>query len=354
MTNVCLPTTFFIFSTKILYFCILNQPKRMGIMEKTTIIGEINGFLIEEFEIEEHMIKPEASWKEIGIDSLDFVDIVVIFVIILRYLGLKPAYFLLRIVSTYYLFFSRKSNRFIYRYFKEIHHYSSFKARRAVYRNYNLFGEILIDKVAIYSGLVDKFTFDLEDEKHLAAMDQGGFMISAHIGNWEMAGKKSDRIHKTMNLVMLDAEHKRIRHYLDSVMKGRNFRVIPLKDDLSHLISIRQALDNGELVAIHGDRFMEGMKTIPATFMGRKARFPEGPFYLALRMNAPVSFAFAMKEGPSHYHFYATPPKKYDIPEGKRIGPEQIMPVLQDYIQALETMVIKYPEQWFNYYEFWQ
>jgi acyl carrier protein len=47
-------------------------------MEKNTIIGEINGFLIDEFEIEEHMIKPEASWKEIGIDSLDFVDIVVI------------------------------------------------------------------------------------------------------------------------------------------------------------------------------------------------------------------------------------------------------------------------------------
>ncbi len=47
-------------------------------MEKTTIIGEINGFLIEEFEIEEQLIKPEASWKEIGIDSLDFVDIVVI------------------------------------------------------------------------------------------------------------------------------------------------------------------------------------------------------------------------------------------------------------------------------------
>jgi acyl carrier protein len=47
-------------------------------MEMNKLIGEINGFLIEEFEIEEHLIKPEASWKEIGIDSLDFVDIVVI------------------------------------------------------------------------------------------------------------------------------------------------------------------------------------------------------------------------------------------------------------------------------------
>jgi len=276
-----------------------------------------------------------------------------IFAFILRYLGLKPAYFLLRFVSFYYFIFSRKSNRNIYAYYRNILHYSSFRARKAVYRNYYRFGQILIDKVAIYSGLVDKFTFDLEDEKHLAAMDKGGIMISAHIGNWEMAGKKSDRIDKTMNLVMLDEEHRRIRHYLDSVMKERNFRVIPLKDDLSHLIAIRQALDKSELIAIHGDRFMEGMKTLTAKFLGKDARFPEGPFYLALRMNAPVSFAFAMKEGPSHYHFYATPPKIYNLPEGKRIGREHLMPILLDYIQVLETMLKKYPEQWFNYYEFW-
>ncbi|MCK9400131.1 MAG: acyltransferase [Bacteroidales bacterium] len=276
-----------------------------------------------------------------------------IFVFILRYLGLKPAYFLLRFVSSYYFIFSRKSNRHIYAYYKEILHYSSFIARKAVYRNYYIFGQILIDKVAIYSGLVDKFTFDLEDEKHLAAMDKGGFMISAHIGNWEMAGKKSDRIDKTMNLVMLDEEHRRIRHYLDSIMKERNIRIILLKDDLSHLIAIRQALDKSELIAIHGDRFMEGMKTLTAKFLGKDACFPEGPFYLALRMNAPVSFAFAMKEGPSHYHFYATPPKIYNLPEGKRISREHLMPILLDYIRAVETMLKKYPEQWFNYYEFW-
>jgi len=277
-----------------------------------------------------------------------------IFVFILKYLGLYPAYFLLYFVASYYFIFSRKSNRVMFNYFKTIHHHSSFRARRAVYRNYYTLGQILIDKVAIYSGLVNKFTFDLEDEKHLAAMDHGGFMISAHIGNWEMAGKKSDRIHKTMNLVMLDAEHQQIKNYLDDVMKERNIKVIPMKDDLSHLISIRQALDNNELIAIHGDRFMDGTKTIMAKFMGRDARFPEGPFYLALRMNAPVSFAFAMKAGQKHYHFYATPPKKYDIPEGKRIHPEHLVPILEDYIKAVEMMIKQYPEQWFNYYDFWE
>jgi acyl carrier protein len=47
-------------------------------MDKAEIIHDVKGFLMEEFEIEEDMLKPEATWKEIGIDSLDFVDIVVI------------------------------------------------------------------------------------------------------------------------------------------------------------------------------------------------------------------------------------------------------------------------------------
>ncbi len=47
-------------------------------MRREDIIKNINTFLIDEFEIEGGVIKPDATWKEIGIDSLDFVDIVVI------------------------------------------------------------------------------------------------------------------------------------------------------------------------------------------------------------------------------------------------------------------------------------
>ena len=47
-------------------------------MTREEIINNVNNFLVDEFEIEEELIKPEATWKEIGIDSLDFVDIVVI------------------------------------------------------------------------------------------------------------------------------------------------------------------------------------------------------------------------------------------------------------------------------------
>ena len=47
-------------------------------MDKNEVVEIINAFLVEEFEIEENLVQPDATWGDIGIDSLDFVDIVVI------------------------------------------------------------------------------------------------------------------------------------------------------------------------------------------------------------------------------------------------------------------------------------
>ena len=48
-------------------------------MNRQEIEEKVKEFLIEDLEIDEEKIKPEARLKEdIGIDSLDFVDIVVI------------------------------------------------------------------------------------------------------------------------------------------------------------------------------------------------------------------------------------------------------------------------------------
>jgi len=47
-------------------------------MNNTDIASKVNDFLVDEFELEADTLVPNATWKEIGIDSLDFVDIVVV------------------------------------------------------------------------------------------------------------------------------------------------------------------------------------------------------------------------------------------------------------------------------------
>jgi predicted LPLAT superfamily acyltransferase len=277
-----------------------------------------------------------------------------IFIFILNTFGLKPAYFLLRFVSLYFFFFSKNSNKHMRYYFRQVLSYGKCKSRLSIYKNYFMLGQVLIDKVALMAGLKTKFTFEWDGEEHLLNMKDGGMLISAHIGSWEIAGNFLSRLDKRFNIVMLDEEHEKIKDYLEGVMVERNLHVIPIKEDLSHVLAIKNALENKELIAIHADRFIQGSKTIKHTFLGKEALFPEGPFYLAARFQAPVSFVFAVKESRKHYHFFASSPKKYDVNNPRTVREENLEPIIKDYICAMEKIIEEYPLQWFNYHKFWE
>ncbi len=48
-------------------------------MNKQGIIEKINGFLVEEFEVDAEKIVPEANLREtLALDSLDYIDLVVV------------------------------------------------------------------------------------------------------------------------------------------------------------------------------------------------------------------------------------------------------------------------------------
>ncbi len=277
-----------------------------------------------------------------------------IFVYVLKTFGLGPAYFLLRFVALHYFLFSRKSNRHIRFYFRDVLGYGRWRSRLSVYRNYYMLGQVLIDKVAVMGGLGKRFTYHWDGEEHLRNMEDGGLLVSAHIGSWEIAGNFLYRVNKRFNIVMFDEEHQKIKSYLDEVLTEKNLHVIPVKDDLSHILAIKQALENKELVAIHADRFVEGSKTIRHAFLGREALFPEGPFYLAARFGAPVSFVFAVKESRKHYHFFASEPGTYEAGNKRSIREEDLLPMIKDYICRLEEIIGRYPLQWFNYHRYWE
>lgn len=48
-------------------------------MDNQNLIDKINGFLVEEFEVDPAKITPEANLKEVlELDSLDYIDLVVV------------------------------------------------------------------------------------------------------------------------------------------------------------------------------------------------------------------------------------------------------------------------------------
>ncbi|NOQ28086.1 MAG: lipid A biosynthesis acyltransferase [Bacteroidales bacterium] len=280
-----------------------------------------------------------------------------IFIFTLKYLGLSFAYFILIFVSFYFFLFSSASSKILFHYFRKILKYSKTKAIWSIYANYFVFGKVLLDKFAILGGLKGKFTYNFDGEHYLREMSEnktGGIIVNAHIGNFEIAGQLLERLNTKINILMLDAEHQKIKNYLTEVITNKDVSIIPIQSDFSHIVPISKALIDKELIAMAGDRFIEDGKTVEVDFMGQKASFPTGPFYLAARFGVPVTFAFAMKESKTHYHFFASPPEKVKRFKNPEEQDQELRRFVEKYAKEFERILRMYPLQWFNYYQFWK
>ncbi len=228
-------------------------------------------------------------------------------------------------------------------------HFSLPEARKMTRQNFFIFGQTLIDRAAFLLGKGDKFSYSFTNENFLVEMQKcgkGGILLSAHVGNWETAGNLlKRRITSRINVVMVDAEAEKIKKAMENQTGGSHFNIIAIKDDLSHVIKINNALKNNELIAMHADRYTGQTKTIALDFLGKKAKFPYGPFVIASKFNAPVSFVFAVKEKKFHYALSATKPII------DKLQPEQFAKL---FVAELEQKVKAHPEQWFNYYNFFE
>ncbi|MFL9844672.1 LpxL/LpxP family acyltransferase [Flavobacterium rhizosphaerae] len=272
-----------------------------------------------------------------------------IFVFCIKKLGVRTAYFVLYFVATYYFLFLKKSNRVTFYYFNKRLGYSAIKARKMVFMSYYTFGQTLIDKTAISAGMRDRFTYEFDGVQTLLRLleeKKGGVLISAHIGNFEIAEYFFSEIapESQVNLVTSDMEHQVIKEYLSSLATASKVKFIIIKEDLSHIYEINGALANNELICFTGDRYMDGVKNLKEVFLGKETTFPAGPFLIASRLRVPVVFVYVMKEKNLHYHLYA---REAEVKHRDEKG------LLQAYVQNVETMVQRYPLQWFNYFDFW-
>lgn len=277
------------------------------------------------------------------------------FILLIKYTNVHVVYGFLRIVALYFLIFSKKKS--ILFYFRKIHNLKGFDLIKSIYKNYVLLGEIIIDKILFMIKPSSSFTFDYDGEEYLSQMandGKGGMLIGAHMGNFELAGDLLKRIDTKVNIVLLDAEHLKIKHLFEVHNIKRNFDFIPIKNDFTHLFKIKEALNNNEFVVIQGDRYMNESQTVSIDFMGKPAKFTSSPLYIASKCGVPVSFVFTLKESSKHYHFYATQPQTFNYPGNLKTRKQEIKKMVEVYVSNLEKMVHKYPTQWFNYFPYWE
>lgn len=268
----------------------------------------------------------------------------------LRYIDVRLLYLFSSIFVIPVCLILNKSRKTAYYYFRSILGYNRYKSAWLTYINHCLFAQVVIDKFAMYAG--KKFKVEVEGFENfhkLAFQDDGFIHLSSHIGNYEIAGYTLISKQKTINAVVYAHEKASVMNNRNNMFEKTNIKMITLKEDMSHLFEIDSALCNGDIVSFPTDRFMGQAKYIECSFLGKEAKFPQGPFSVATMRGLDVLAVNVMKVGLLKYKIYVTP-LYYDKNQSRKL---QIKQLSAAYIAELENMLRQYPTQWYNFYDFW-
>lgn len=244
-----------------------------------------------------------------------------------------------------------QGQKIIYRYFRDIWALSPLQSFLKTYKNFYLFGQVVVDRFAMYAG--KKFNIEIVGYQNfldLASQEEGFLQLSAHVGNYELAGYTLKAEKKRLNALVFAGEKSSVMENRNRMFEGTNIRMIAIKNDMSHMFEINNALSDGEIVSMPSDRMFGSTKSISQTFLGKKADFPAGPFVVAASRSLNVLAVNVMKTSAKTYKIFVTP-LAYDKTAPKK---EQLRQLSLSYVQELERIVTLYPEQWYNYYEFWK
>lgn len=269
---------------------------------------------------------------------------------ILRHVDHRVMYGVMAVVIIFYMIFSQKRFRPIYKYFREIHGFSALKSLIYSYRNFYIFGQSIIDRFAAYAGKKFNFIYDSFDIEKLRSLQSDGMIIiSSHIGNYEIGGYHISSPDKPVNILAYYGESETVMKNRKRIFAANNMRMIPVDGSMDHVFRVHKALDNGEIISMHGDRRLGSNKSIICNCFGRPALFPSGPFQLAAVYKKPLLFMFVMKENWNTYKVYGK-----IIQYAPNVNREtQAEYLAKQFSAEMEQMTKKYPCQWFHFYNFW-
>ncbi len=259
-------------------------------------------------------------------------------------------YLLMSLAIPFYVIFNHKGYISNYHYFRRRHGFGPLKSFLHIFACHWMFGAVIMDRFASYSG--KKFKVEVPQMPMYEALCSGksGFLqLSSHIGNDELAGYEL-RPPKKMNALVFSGEGEALTENRTRVLGQNNVQLVNISEDMSHLVILNNALSDGEIVNIHGDRVFGSNRTIRCKIMNGEADLPLGPFLLASMRGVPAVSVFVMKTGLRKYRVHLFRPD--EGLEGLEVR-EKAETMARAYAGNITEILRLYPDQWFNFYEFW-
>lgn len=270
-------------------------------------------------------------------------------------LGRRVARQLARAIALYYVLFDPTTRRASRLWLERAH--GRVARWSQVYGHVLRFTRVSIDRVFLVTGQTRYFQFERTGQHHLqelARTKRGAVLIGAHLGSFEaMRASASDEA-LPLNIVGHFENARMINALLAELNPGAAARVLHVGDDpVGFALQVRERLDAGELVALLADRVGLGDRRVSVPFFGQEASFPSGPFLLAALMKSPVYLVFGLYDEPDTYRLYCEPfAESLVLPRAQREA--ALQEIVARYAGRLEAYCRRAPDNWFNFYDFWQ
>lgn len=237
-----------------------------------------------------------------------------------------------------------------YRYFRQRLGYGCLRASWYTYVNHCLFAQVVVDRFAVFAG--KRFKLDIDGYEYFQQLEletKGFVILSSHIGCYEVAGYSLISKSKRFNALVFGGEKATVMKGRQEALSEHNIRMIPVREDMSHLFIVNEALSNNEIMSMPADRIVGSAKVVKVNFFGETASLPAGPFSVTTMNGFDALAVNVMKISAKRYKVYVTR-LSYDTQVPRM---QQMQQLANCYVEELERRVRQYPSQWFNFYDFW-
>jgi predicted LPLAT superfamily acyltransferase len=224
-----------------------------------------------------------------------------------------------------------------------------------LFRHYLVFSETILDRVFVFVGRDEFFKIDVHGldllDRYLSER-RGFLLVGAHMGSFEiLRALGKSRRSMSVKAMTYGGNSPKINAIFRSLNPELFADVINMGEP-SALFGLDDHVAAGGVAAMLGDRSVHGEKRVLCNFLGEGAWFPAAPVLLANLLKAPVLLFFCLHRGDARYevHFELLAER---IAVSRLHRNEELQQWMQRYADRLEYFCRREPENWFNFYNFW-
>lgn len=231
------------------------------------------------------------------------------------------------------------------------------------YRHFLRFADAMLDKIAGWRGDLragEQIILAPATEQALRhAPGQGRLLLTSHLGDAEACRALAQHAGLRPVTALVFHQHAEgFKRIMQQLAPEAAINLIAVTDmGPQSAVMLKQRLDNGEWIAIVGDRIAVNpqrggeWRVIWSEFLGKPAPFPQGPFILASVLRCPVALLFALRQqGRLHIH-YEPFADRLLLPRNQR--QQALQQMVDRYAARLQHYALLSPLDWFNFFDFW-